>query len=50
LPEPEDPIAALHLAVSTSDVVVRASNGNPCAPLFGHFTVDHNPMLRDLLE
>jgi hypothetical protein len=50
LAEPEDPVGALYRAVSTSDVVVRAPDGNPCSPLFGRFTIDDHPMLRDIAD
>jgi hypothetical protein len=49
LVEPADPVGALHLAVSTSNVVVRP-DGNPCRSLFNVFTVDDNPMLRGIAE
>jgi hypothetical protein len=42
-----EPIDALHRAVSTSDVVVRPPDGKPFTTLFGRFTIDNNPMLRD---
>ena len=45
LTEPADPVGALHRAVSTSDVIVRA-HGIPFGSLFNHFTIDDNPMLR----
>ena len=51
LSEPVDAIAALHRAVSTSNVIVRAaSDGNPCTSLFNKFTADRSPSLRDYLE
>jgi hypothetical protein len=48
LEEPDDPVGALHHAVSTANVVVRAADGNPCTSLFGRFTIDDNPMLGEL--
>jgi hypothetical protein len=49
--EPDDPVGALHRAVSTSDVVVRAPDGTPCAPLaFGRSTIDENPMFGEFEE
>jgi hypothetical protein len=50
LPEPEDAVGALHQAVSTSKLVVRSPDGSACAGLFGSFTIDDNPMLRDFAE
>lgn len=51
LSEPADAIAALHRAVSTSNVIVRAtSDGYPCIGLFSTFTADQSPWLRDYLE
>lgn len=50
LAEPADPVGALHLAVSGSNVVVRTPDGEPCTTLFNKFTIDHNPMLRDAVE
>ena len=50
LAEPADPVGALHQAVSGSNVVVRAPDGEPCTTLFNKFTIDHNPMLRDAVE
>jgi hypothetical protein len=51
LNEPVDAIAALHRAVSTSNVIVRArSDGNPCTGLFNSFTADRSPSLRHYLE
>jgi hypothetical protein len=49
LAEPDDPIDALHRAVSPSDVVVRPPDGEPFTTLFGRFTIDNNPMLRDVV-
>jgi hypothetical protein len=37
-------------SVATSDVVVRAPDGNPCTPLFGRLTIDDYPMLRDIAD
>jgi hypothetical protein len=48
--EPADPVGELHQAVSTSDVVVRTPDGNPCTTLFNSFTIDDNPMLRDQVD
>jgi hypothetical protein len=50
LGEPADSVAALHLAVSTSNVVVRPPDGAPCTSLFNRFTVDSNPMLRGIAD
>jgi hypothetical protein len=50
LAEPEDPVAALHRAVSTSDVVVRTPHGITCTTLFNRFTIDDTPMLRGLVD
>jgi hypothetical protein len=50
LAEPPDPIDALHLMVSTSDVVVQPPDGEPFMTLFGKFTIDNNPMLRDAVD
>jgi hypothetical protein len=50
LRRPEDAIGALHQAVSTSTLVVRAPDGSPCSGLFNRFTIDDNPMLRDFAE
>jgi hypothetical protein len=50
LPEPGDAVGALHQAVSTSRLVVRSPDGSTCAGLFGSFTIDDNPMLRDFAE
>lgn len=51
LKEPVDAIAALHRAVSTSNVIVRArSDGNPCTGLFNQFTADRSLSLRDYLD
>jgi hypothetical protein len=36
--------------VSTSELIVRAHDGSPCAGLFNRFTIDGNPMLRDYAE
>jgi hypothetical protein len=47
LAEPADLLDALHHAVSTSDVVVRPPDGTPFTTLFGKFTIDNNPFLRD---
>ena len=50
LPEPEDAVAALHQAVSTSDVTVRTPYGITCTTLFNRFTIDDTPMLRGLVD
>jgi hypothetical protein len=50
LAEPDDPIDALHQAVSSSDVVVRPPDGEPFTTLFGTFTIDSNPFLRDAVD
>jgi hypothetical protein len=51
LKEPVDAIAALHRAVSTSNVIVRSSfDGNPAQSLFNTFTADSSPSLRPHLE
>jgi hypothetical protein len=48
LDEPKDAVAALHRAVSTSDVVVRAkSDGTLASGLFNTSTIDRSPFLRD---
>ena len=51
LEEPKDAVGALHQAVSTSTVVVRSiHDGHPSTGLFNTFTIDRNPMLRDLAD
>jgi hypothetical protein len=51
LRDPVDAIAALHRAVSTSNVIVRSSfDGNPAQSLFNTFTADGSPSLRPYLE
>ncbi len=50
LAEPEDTVAALHQAVSTSDVIVRTPHGITCTTLFNRFTIDDTPMLRGLVD
>jgi hypothetical protein len=50
LAEPADPIDALHLMVSSSNVVVRPPDGEPFTTLFGRFTIDNNPFLRDAVD
>jgi hypothetical protein len=45
--DPADPVGALHAAVSTSQIAVRAQDGTPYASLFGTFTIEDNPKLRD---
>lgn len=51
LKEPVDAIAALHRAVSTSNVIVRSSfDGNPAQSLLNTFTADGSPSLRGYLE
>jgi hypothetical protein len=49
LTRPPDPVGALHRAVSASAITVRAPDGDPCASLFNDFTIDDNPMLRDMV-
>jgi hypothetical protein len=44
-----DPVGALHRAVSTSGITVRAPDGDPCATLFNDFTIDDNPLLWDMV-
>jgi hypothetical protein len=36
--------------VSSSDVVVRPPDGEPLTTLFGKFTIDNNPFLRDAVD
>jgi hypothetical protein len=49
LAAPDDAVGALHRAVSTSNVPVRAlSDGTPAASLFGTFTIDDNPMFESV--
>ena len=50
LAEVADPVAALHRAVSSSDVIVRAPDGNPFTSLLGRFTIDDSPLLRDAID
>jgi hypothetical protein len=51
LDEPRDAVAALHEAVSNSTVIVRSiHDGHPSTGLFKRFTIDGNPMLRDLAD
>jgi hypothetical protein len=50
LAEPEDAVAALHQAVSTSDVIVRTPYGITCTTLFNRFTIDDTPVLRGLVD
>jgi hypothetical protein len=50
LTRPPDPVGALHRAVSASAITVRAPDGDPCATLFGDFTIDDNPLLRDMVD
>jgi hypothetical protein len=50
LAKPDDPVGALHRALSTSDIVARASYGEPFTTLFGGFTIDDNPFFRDAVE
>jgi hypothetical protein len=50
LPEPADPVGALYRAMSTSDVIVRPPDGEPCTTLFNRFTIDNNPFLRGLVD
>jgi hypothetical protein len=47
LVESTDHISALHLMVSSSDVVVRPPDGEPFTTLFNSFTIDNNPFLVD---
>jgi hypothetical protein len=49
LTRPPDPVGALHRAVSASAITVRAPDGDPCATLFNDFTIDDNPLLRDMV-
>jgi hypothetical protein len=48
LTRPPDPVGALHRAVSASGITVRAP-GERCATLFNDFTIDDNPLLRDMV-
>jgi hypothetical protein len=50
LAAPADPVGALHRAVSGSGITIRASDGEPCTTLFNDFTIDDNPLLRDMVE
>jgi hypothetical protein len=50
LAEPEDAVAALHHAVSNSEVIVRTPYGIVCTTLFNRFTIDDTPMLRGLVD
>jgi hypothetical protein len=50
LTAPDDPVGALHRALSTADIVARASYGEPFTTLFGRFTIDDNPFFRDTVE
>jgi hypothetical protein len=50
LAEPDDPVGALHRAVSNSHVVVRPPDGQPCMSLFNSFTVDDTPFLRGIVD
>jgi hypothetical protein len=50
LAEPADPVGALHRAVSTSEVVVRPPDGQPCTSSFNRFTVDDTPFLRGIVD
>ena len=51
LDEPEDAIGDLHRAVSASALSVRSRwDGNPASSLFNRYTIDNNPMLRDLAD
>jgi len=50
LKDPVDAIAALHRAVSTSNVIVRSFDDKPFRNLFNTFTADQSPSLRDYLE
>ncbi len=50
LAEPADPVGALHRAITMSDVVVRAADGNPCVGLLDRFTVDDTPFLRGIVD
>jgi hypothetical protein len=50
LTRPADPVGALHRAVSASAITVRSPDGEPCATLFNDFTIDDNPLLRDMVD
>jgi hypothetical protein len=50
LTQPPDPVGALHRAVSASAITVRAPDGESCATLFNDFTIDDNPLLRDMVD
>jgi hypothetical protein len=50
LAEPTDPVGSLHRAVSTSGVIVRTPDGEPCMALFNSFTIEDNPLLRGLAD
>jgi hypothetical protein len=49
LPEQEDHVGAFYEAVAASDAIVRATDGSPFTTLFNRFTIDSNPMLRDVV-
>ena len=44
LPEQEDPVGALYVAVAASAAIVRATDGSPFTTLFNRFTINSNPM------
>jgi hypothetical protein len=46
LVEAADPVSALHRAVSTSDVIVRGSDGSRFGSLFNTFVIDEDRMRR----
>lgn len=46
LAEAADPVSALHRAVSTSDVIVRGSDGSRFGSLFNTFVIDEDRMRR----
>jgi hypothetical protein len=48
--EPDDPVGALHHAVSASNVIIRDSYDNICISLFNSFIIDDNPMFRGLAD
>jgi hypothetical protein len=51
LDEAVDAIGALYRAVSASGLIVRSMwDGNPAVSLFNSFTIDSNPMLRNLAD
>jgi hypothetical protein len=49
--EPDDPVGALHRAVSASDAVVRPhGGGEPFTTWFNRFTIDDSPLLREAVD